>query len=142
MLNRKKGKILNIASIASFFPGTKFALYHASKAFLMFWSEALYAETLGTGVSVTCVCPGPVDTRFPERASLRSAPLFQIKPLVWKPEDMADRAYDAMWRSQRKSIPGWIDWGMSLAAPIAPQPLILLLGHLLNQPLDPSEKSN
>jgi len=142
MLQRKKGKILNIASIAAFFPGTKFALYHASKAFLLHWSEALYAETLGTGVSVTAVCPGPVDTKFPERAGLRSAPLFQTKFLVWKPEDMADAAYDAMWRNERRRIPGWIDWTMCLAVPFVPQSVLLFVGNFLNQPLDPSEGRN
>jgi len=64
MIERKTGAILNVSSIAAFFPVPKLAVYAATKAYVNSFSEALRAELRGTGVGVTAVCPGPVDTEF------------------------------------------------------------------------------
>ncbi len=68
MIARRCGRILNVASTAAFTPGPFMATYYASKAFVVSFSEALSEETRGTGVTVTCLCPGPTRTEFHERA--------------------------------------------------------------------------
>jgi short-subunit dehydrogenase len=64
MLERRRGGILNVASIAGYLPGPGQAVYNASKAFVKSFSQALSEETRNTGVRVTALCPGPVDTEF------------------------------------------------------------------------------
>ncbi|MFT4655830.1 MAG: short-subunit dehydrogenase [Patiriisocius sp.] len=64
MINRGSGKVLNVGSIASFMPTPNFAVYGASKAFVLSFSEAIAQELLGTGVTVTCVCPGMTQTKM------------------------------------------------------------------------------
>ena len=69
MRSRGKGKILNVSSIAGFMPGPWMAVYHATKAYVLSFSEALAAEAKGSGVTVTALCPGPTETNFEKRAS-------------------------------------------------------------------------
>src|SRR6195952_2975948 len=68
MLANKRGGVLNVASTASFQPGPLMAIYYASKAFVLSFSEALWKEAEGTGVRVSCLCPGPTVSQFRERA--------------------------------------------------------------------------
>jgi short-subunit dehydrogenase len=69
MRSRGSGKILNVSSIAGFMPGPWMAVYHATKAYVLSFSEALAAEAKGSGVTVTALCPGPTETNFESRAS-------------------------------------------------------------------------
>ncbi len=78
MLSRNSGRILNIASIASFLPGPEMSVYYASKAFVRSFSEALHEETRGSKVTVTALCPGPVDTGFEKAAGLEKSPMFHM----------------------------------------------------------------
>jgi short-subunit dehydrogenase len=73
MLERKQGGILNVASTAAFQPGPYFAVYFASKAFVLSFTEALHQEVKGTGVRVSALCPGPTATEFGEVAGVTSA---------------------------------------------------------------------
>lgn len=68
MLKNKRGGVLNVASTAAFQPGPLMATYYASKAFVLSLSEALWKEAEGTGVHVSCLCPGPTTSKFRERA--------------------------------------------------------------------------
>ena len=68
MIERKRGGILNVGSVAGFLPGPNMAVYYASKAFVLSFSEALHEELLGTGVSVTNLCPGPTESNFSQVA--------------------------------------------------------------------------
>jgi short-subunit dehydrogenase len=77
MVKRKQGKVLNVASTAAFLPGPLMAVYYASKAYVLSFSEALANELQGTGVSVTALCPGPTRTGFIQRAHLEDSKLFQ-----------------------------------------------------------------
>ncbi len=70
-LARHRGGILNVASVAAFLPGPGMAVYYASKAYVLSFSEALHRELSGRGVKVTALCPGPVPTEFQARAGLR-----------------------------------------------------------------------
>lgn len=77
MLKRKSGRILNIASTAAFQPGPFMAVYYATKAYVLSFSEALAEELRGTGVTVTALCPGPTKTLFQDRAAVGDVPLFR-----------------------------------------------------------------
>jgi hypothetical protein len=82
MANRKSGKILNVASVASFMPGPLMSIYYATKSFVLSFSEALNNELSDFGVTVTVLCPGPVNTNFVEASNLKQSKLFKIiKPV-------------------------------------------------------------
>src|SRR6185503_5809259 len=70
MLARRAGRILNVASTAAYLPGPGMAVYYATKAFVLSFTEALAEETAQTGVTVTALCPGPMATGFAARAGL------------------------------------------------------------------------
>ena len=89
MRTRRRGGILNVGSIAGFFPGPGMALYYASKAGLGSFSEALWAEARLYGVTVTLLCPGPVRTPFLERSGARNARIFKCRR---KPRQRASAA--------------------------------------------------
>lgn len=77
MLERGSGRIMNIASTAAYQPGPLMAVYYATKAYVLSFSHALSAETRGTGVTVTCVSPGPTRTGFAKVAQLGASKLFR-----------------------------------------------------------------
>jgi short-subunit dehydrogenase len=77
MVERGSGRILNVGSTASFVPGPLMTTYYATKAFVLSYSDALAAELDGSGVSVTCLCPGPTRTGFQKRAGLRQSATFR-----------------------------------------------------------------
>lgn len=77
MIRKGKGGILNVASTAAFQPGPLMSVYYASKAFVLSFSEALHNELKGKGVGVTCLCPGPTDSEFQERAKMGRTLLFK-----------------------------------------------------------------
>ena len=77
MLERGSGRILNVASIASFQPGPLMSVYYATKAFVLSFSEALAVELKGTGVTVSALCPGPTDTAFIETAGAQGKNIFK-----------------------------------------------------------------
>ncbi|KGN69576.1 MULTISPECIES: SDR family oxidoreductase [unclassified Porphyromonas] len=101
----KKGRILNVASIAAFQPGPYMSIYYATKAFVLSFSEALATELEGTGVSVTALCPGPIRTGFEARADLLASGLFRNLK-VSEPQDVARFGYEAMMRGQVVAIHG------------------------------------
>jgi uncharacterized protein len=105
MLGRGRGRILNVASTAAFQPGPLMAGYYASKAYVLSLSEALAEETAGTGVTVTCLCPGPTRTGFQERAGMQEARLFQVLG-VMQSADVARAGYAGMMAGRRLVIPG------------------------------------
>ena len=94
MVERRRGGILNIASTAAFQPGPGMAVYYATKAYVLSFSEALAEELAGTGVTVTTVCPGPTRTNFGTAANMR--PLGLVKKVSMSAETVAvlsHRAY-------------------------------------------------
>ncbi|RYX85939.1 SDR family oxidoreductase [bacterium] len=104
MLERKQGKILNVASIVAFFPGPAMASYYASKAFVLTFSESLATEVEGSGVSVTCLCPGATKSEFQERAKLEDSKLMDAS--MMDADEVARVGYKAMLRGQSLVIPG------------------------------------
>jgi short-subunit dehydrogenase len=104
MLERREGKILNVASIVAFFPGPAVASDYASKAFVLSFSEAIATEVEGSGVSVTCLCPGATHSEFQERAGTGSSKLMDAA--MMSSQEVARVGYKAMLRGQRLVIPG------------------------------------
>jgi short-subunit dehydrogenase len=101
---RHKGGILNVASIAGFMPGPGMALYYASKAFVLSFSEALHAELKPQGVRVCALCPGPVPSGFQERANMR--PEMRRTPIDQPADAVALAGYRGLMNGQRVVLPG------------------------------------
>lgn len=89
MIARKQGRIVNLASTAAFQPGPFMAVYYASKAFVLSFSEALSKECKGTGVTVTAICPGPTATEFQARANVLNTGIAQHQKSLLKMMDAA-----------------------------------------------------
>ena len=81
MISRKYGKVLNLASTAAFQPGPTMAVYFATKAYVLHFSEAIANELGGTGVTVTALCPGGTASGFQAAANVADSPLFKGKKL-------------------------------------------------------------
>jgi len=105
MVARGRGGVLNLGSIAGFTPGPNMALYYASKAFVRSFSEALHQEVGSTGVTVTCVAPGPVATEFLESSGAGRAALFKILPKL-SADYVAERAWRGFKSGRRLVVPG------------------------------------
>jgi short-subunit dehydrogenase len=105
MIERRRGRILNVASTAAFQPGPLMAVYYASKSYVLSLSLALSEETADTGVTVTCLCPGPTRTGFQDRAQMNQSRLFRVGS-VMASGDVARVGYDAMIAGKALAIPG------------------------------------
>ena len=105
MLARRHGRIMNVASTAAFQPGPLMAVYYASKAYVLSFSEALSNETAGTGVTVTCLCPGPTTTGFQDRARMRESKLLSSLSLATAAE-VARAGLDGMMAGKAIVVPG------------------------------------
>lgn len=103
MLERKRGKILNVASTAAFQSLPYFAVYAATKAYVLSFTEALHAELKHTPIAVTALCPGPTHTDFAKRADAEHTTLF-FKSM--SPDDVARQAYAALMKNKMTCITG------------------------------------
>jgi uncharacterized protein len=124
MVARRRGGVLNIASVAGYLPGPGMAFYYASKAGLRSLSEALWQEARGAGVTVTCACPGPVRTPFLDRAGARKARLFRMMPKA-DPRAVAERCWRGFRAGRRIVLPDAGAWLTALSAPLLPRALVL-----------------
>jgi short-subunit dehydrogenase len=104
MVERRRGGILNVASTAAFQPGPYMAVYYATKAYVLSFSEALAEELLESGVRVTCLCPGPTATNFAATANVDHKLLFQLGTADAKSVALA--GYEALRRGKSLVIPG------------------------------------
>ena len=100
MVERKSGYILNVASLAGFMSGPLMASYYATKSYVLRLSRAISKEIKGMGVSVTCLCPGPVDTGFNDVAGVK----FAVKPLT--AEKVAKCGVTKMFKRKFLALPG------------------------------------
>ena len=105
MVARKKGRIVNVASTASFQPGPLMANYYASKAYVLHFSEAIANELAGTGVTVTALCPGPTASGFQERAGMEDVKL--VKSGLMSAEKVVEIGYKGMLKGRPVVIPGF-----------------------------------
>jgi hypothetical protein len=133
MRERKSGRILNVASTAGFQPGPYMATYFATKAFVISLSEAMAHELKGSGVTVTCHCPGATHTEFASRAGNEKSRLFQ-RPGVAKAPDVAADAYTSMMKGRVLAIHGALNWLTAVSGRFAPRAMVRSITASLNKP--------
>ncbi len=122
MIGRKRGGVLNVGSTAGFQPGPNMAVYYATKAFVLSYTEALAEELLGTGVHATCLAPGATATGFQEAAKLGDALLFRYG--VMEVVTVARAGYQGFRRGQVLVIPGLKNKLGAMAVRFAPRKLV------------------
>ncbi len=99
-----RGRILNVASTAAFQPGPMMAVYYATKAYVLSFSEALWYELRPRGVSVTCLCPGPTKTGFQSRAGQEGVRLLEVG--LMSAEAVAIAGVNGLFSGKRVVVPG------------------------------------
>jgi short-subunit dehydrogenase len=130
MLQRRQGRILNIASMAGFVPGPFMATYYASKAFVVSFTEALASELHGTGVTATASCPGPTATEFADVAGSGKSNLFR-RPVA-DAASVARHGYRAMLAGTVVAIPGLKNKLSVQSVRIAPRAVVRAIAAKLN----------
>jgi short-subunit dehydrogenase len=133
MLQRRRGGILNVASVAAYPPGPLMANYYASKAYLLSLSEALYFELRHRGVTVTALCPGPTTTDFFNRAGA-GTPKSSVRNFnsAMSARDVAEQGYRGLLAAKRVVIPGFANKVMAWASQVAPRGLSARLARSFN----------
>lgn len=132
MIRRGNGKILNMASVAAFEPGPLMAVYYASKAFVLSFSEALSVELKGTGVTVTALCPGPTKTGFEEHANLGSSGLFKHLKNASAVE-VAKYGYKKMKQRRVVAVPGFMNKAVVAAVHFLPRTVVRHLVYTIQK---------
>ncbi len=123
MIERHSGRILNVASTAGFQPGPLMAVYYATKAYVISFSEALANELIGSGVTVTCLCPGATDTGFQGRAGVADTKLFRaIRPMDAK--TVARDGYRGLMAGKTMVISGFRNWLLAESVRFSPRKLV------------------
>jgi short-subunit dehydrogenase len=126
-IERRRGGILNVASIAGFMPGPHMAVYYASKAYVLSFTEALHEELRERGIRVTALCPGPVPTEFQARAGMALSSLMKF--MTVSPEFVAREAYRGLQKGQRVVLPGLANKVLPLLLRITHPSLLLRIVH-------------
>ncbi len=125
-----RGKVLNVASTAAFQPGPHMAIYYATKAFVLSFSEALAEELAPKGVHVSALCPGPVPTGFQERAGIRETKMVK-GPLTLPAGEVARIGYEGLMKGKRLIIAGKINFAMVQSLRLAPRNLVTKISGAL-----------
>jgi short-subunit dehydrogenase len=124
-LGRHRGGILNVASVAGFMPGPGMAVYYASKAYVLSFSEALHRELGGRGVRVTTLCPGPVPSEFQARAGHKAKAYPPL--LTQTAEQVAEAGYRGLAAGRRLVVPGLANKLVTVLTRFIPRGLALAL---------------
>lgn len=129
MVERGSGKVLNVASSAGFLPGPLQAVYYATKSYVVSFSQAIAEELAETGVTVTALCPGPVDTEFMEAADLEGVSFFEKQAVT--PRKVAQIGYEAMLKGRliafdQKRLRLLMDY----VVPLIPRKLLLRISRM------------
>lgn len=124
MVTRRKGRILNVASTAGFAPGPLMAVYYATKAYVVSFSQAIGNELASTGITVTALCPGPTRTGFAAEAGLGDSNLFN-GPNVMAVEPVALAGYRGMMRGRALVVPGLANKLLTFSIRTAPRWLLV-----------------
>lgn len=123
MLKQGRGRILNVASIAGFAPGPGMSVYYASKAFVLSFSDAIATELKGTGVTVTALCPGPVNTGFARTAGFKNSVMFSGKP-DGKAARVSRSGYNAMKKGKAVALPDMLCKAAAFAVRFVPRAVV------------------
>lgn len=123
MIAQGGGKILNVASMAAFVPGPVMAVYYATKAYVLSFSEALANELQGTGVSLTILCPGPTTSGFHAAAQIQPLPPSSQHRLM-DVQTVAQAGVAGLLRGQVIVVPGLKNQVLALAIRVLPRPIV------------------
>lgn len=142
MVERKSGRILNVASTAAFQPGPLMAVYYATKAYVLLFTEALAQELEGTGVTVTALCPGPTLTGFQARAGIENIHIIRAGMLM-DAESVARAGYQGLIKGKTLVIPGILNKVFAFLVRFVPRRWVTRLVRTLQEEdrgsaLDPS----
>ena len=123
MIQRRTGRIMNVASTAAFQPGPLMAVYYATKAYVLSFSEAIANELRGSGVTVTCFCPGATHTGFAQRAGTENSRIFKQFGAM-SAERVARDGYRALMEGRTVAISGAHNWIVAESVRFAPRKLV------------------
>jgi len=130
MVQRGNGRIMNVASIAAFQPGPTMAVYYATKAYVLHFSEAIPNEVEKTGVTITALCPGPTESGFQEAADMQESKLVKGRKLPTSKE-VAEYGYKSMMFGKTVAIHGTINYLMVNSIRFSPRSLVVKLVRLV-----------
>jgi short-subunit dehydrogenase len=131
MIQRKRGGILNVGSVAGFQPGPGMAVYFATKAFVLSFTEALAEELSGTGLAVSVLCPGPTETNFSQVARAQKARLFKARKM--SAQAVARSGHRAFRERKVIAVPGWSNLMLIFSGRLAPRMLVRKIAKLFNR---------
>ena len=138
MIGRGAGRILNVGSTGSFVPGPLNAVYCATKAYVLSFSEAIAEELAGTGVTVTCLCPGVTQTALQAKAEME---IWLMRLGAMDAEEVARQGYAAMTAGRRVVVPGLQNQMQAFSARILPRSMVTKIGLALMQPVGLKKKN-
>lgn len=130
MIAAKEGRILNVASTAAFQPGPTMAVYYATKAYVLHFSEAIANELSGTGVTVTALCPGATESGFQNAADMNESKLVKGKKLPGSRE-VAQYGYRAMMKGKTVAIHGLMNYLMANSVRFTPRNLVVKIVRMI-----------
>lgn len=134
MVERGRGRVLNVASTAAFQPGPGQAVYYASKAFLLHWSEAVAEELRGTGVTLTALCPGATSSEFFAESGMARTPVLLDRMPKMSTEKVARVGLRGMERGRRIVVPGLMNRMMAFSYRLFPRRLVTRVTGWLQLP--------
>ena len=127
MLARRSGRIMNVASTAGFQPGPLMAVYYATKAYVISFSEAIANELRNSGVTVTCFCPGATHTGFAARAGVEKSRLFKVGAM--SAQKVALDGYRAVMEGRTLAISGTRNWLVAQSTRFAPRKIVTAISR-------------
>ena len=131
MVERRSGKILNVASTAAFQPGPLMAVYYATKAYVLHFSEAIANELKDSGVVVTCLCPGPTSTEFHKRAGATDINL--LRHGVMDARTVAEDGFRGLMSGKAVVISGLKNWLVAQAVRFSPRQMVIGIARKLQE---------
>lgn len=132
MISHKSGRIMNVASTAGFQPGPLMAVYYATKAYVISFSEAIANEVKDSGVTVTCFCPGATRTGFAERAGNDKTRVFK-RAGVMAADEVALDGYRALMEGRTLAISGIQNWLVAQSSRLAPRKLVTAVSRWVSE---------
>src|SRR5580698_1992392 len=134
MIRRGSGRIMNVASTAGFQPGPLLAVYYATKAYVISFSEAIANELHGSVVTVTCFCPGATHTGFAQRAGIDKSRLFKFGAM--SAEKVALDGYRAVMEGRGLAISGTHNWLLAESTRFAPRKMVTAVSRWVSEKLE------
>ena len=135
MVQRRSGRIMNVASTAAFQPGPLMAIYYATKAYVLSFSEAIANELRDSGVTVTCFCPGATHTGFAKRAGNDKSRLFKQLGAM-DADKVALDGYRALMEGRTLAISGMHNWLVDQSTRLAPRKMVTAISRWVNERIE------